>query len=242
MRGQPDYAGTQQKAVGVTLSDMADLAVRLGSIVEYDRRGDIVILDDFEDTIIKWTIGVGALAYVRHDSTSVKSGSQALELHLGNVPGGNTNIRKDFHVLGILKVGAEISFSVPQDTYQFEVYITYYDGDDQHFGRVTVDFNARELTLWDNILGETLIAGGLDFTSSNHFYHIIKYVVDFSTLRYSRLLLNNIEYDVSAYTLTSVAAPLVLPTMRTELRILDNGAGDEASIWLDDFIFTQNEP
>ncbi|GAH95398.1 unnamed protein product, partial [marine sediment metagenome] len=41
MRGQPDYAALAPKEIAASISDMGEVAARLGSIVTYDKRGDV---------------------------------------------------------------------------------------------------------------------------------------------------------------------------------------------------------
>ena len=239
--GQPDFGMYAAKEVVGSMADNAELAARLASINTYDRRGDVVYLDDFESPVISWEIGLGAGVVIIPDSTSVKSGSQALKLTLGAVPGGNALIRKWLHELGNLRVGAEIGFSVPQDTYAFEIHILYYDGTFVYTGRATVDFNAEELTVWDRTLGEKVVATGLKFYSLNHAYHVIKLVCDFKKEKFVRVLLNQSEYDISAYTVDRGGSGNE-PMVCAYISLVDNGDGDVASIWIDDFILTENEP
>ncbi|MBA7692260.1 hypothetical protein ES703_100823 [subsurface metagenome] len=131
-RGQPDFGQYQQKTVGATLADMGDLAVRLGSIVEYDRRGDIVLLDDFESPVLSWATTLASpLAFMRLDSTNVKSGAQALQIRTDNIASDALYAYKALSTLGTLRLGAEISFSYLTATTSVVVFIHHFDGTDQ---------------------------------------------------------------------------------------------------------------
>ena len=55
--GHPDYGGAAPLATVYTLQDLAELAARLGSIDVFDRRGNVLLLDDFESGIKKWLFG-----------------------------------------------------------------------------------------------------------------------------------------------------------------------------------------
>lgn len=240
-RGQPDYSGSQVKAVGVTLSDMADLAVRLGSIVEFDRRGDIVALDDFEGSVIKWLNGVEAAYTVTLDSTSVKSGSQALKLHNEAVAGVGAGIQKSFKKLGSSRLGMEISFSNPPDTSYLLLELDDYDSVKLRSIYVKFDFGEKIIQVYDHTLGFVTVEDNFRVFEENFCFTPVKLVADFETGIYERLMVGNIEYDISAYTL-----PWTLSTATPrELAIIDLGndaSATEADIYLDDFILTQNEP
>jgi len=52
--GGPDWGTGGPLKTVYTLEDMAELAARLGSIVTFDRRGNIVWMDDFNSGLSKW--------------------------------------------------------------------------------------------------------------------------------------------------------------------------------------------
>ncbi|GAI56753.1 unnamed protein product, partial [marine sediment metagenome] len=52
--GQPDFGMYQIAKTIYRLADMGELAVRLGSIVTHDRRGDVIWMDNFDSGIAKW--------------------------------------------------------------------------------------------------------------------------------------------------------------------------------------------
>jgi len=59
--GTPDWGVTASKKTIYSLHDMGELAVRLGSIVSFDRRGDVIFSDSFQNGLGKvYASGVGA--------------------------------------------------------------------------------------------------------------------------------------------------------------------------------------
>jgi len=241
MRGQPDFGMYAPKTVGASLADLGDLAVRLGSIVEYDRRGDIVCLDDFEATILKWSADpwVGT-EYARLDSTSVKSGSQAVRLHTPDTAFASITISKGVPILGSKRLGFEVSFSRLSTNLDLFLEIYYYTGTRRLFAAVQLDNSTRKLYVY-NAGGayEEVADTGLLFDRSFLFF-TFKLVVDFDTLKYVRLLFNINEYDISSislYTRSSIGAPYVITHIT-----LSNKDADGGDVWLDNFILTQAEP
>ncbi|GAI16225.1 unnamed protein product, partial [marine sediment metagenome] len=61
--GGPDWGTPGPLKTIYTLEDMAELVARLGSIVTFDRRGNIIWLDDFEGTLGKWGIETEGAGY-----------------------------------------------------------------------------------------------------------------------------------------------------------------------------------
>ena len=61
--------------------DVAELVVRLGSPVSFDRRGNVVLIDDFAASVIKWSYpGYGTGNGHELSTAWAKSGSQSLKL------------------------------------------------------------------------------------------------------------------------------------------------------------------
>jgi len=240
-RGTWDYGVYQTKRVGATLADMADLAVRMGSIVEYDRRGDIVSLDDFENTIIKWVgfiVGAGAIAL---DSTTAKSGSQSLKITTGVLGGNRTIIRKSLITLGTLKVGAEISLCSLQAGCDFYLAILYWDGTIGRRANIWYDHSLTTFFVEDTVAGNwTFVANVGAMRAGEHLFYPMKLVADFTTNLYARFLFGGAEHPID----TIVIPPIVLagaPYFRADIEVRNILAASEDA-WVDDFIFTQNEP
>lgn len=240
-RGQPDFGAYAAKKVTASLADMAELAVRLGSMDNYDRRGDVVLIDDFEDALIKWGIVKAVNDSIILDSTSVKSGSQAVKITTEAAAPRTPAIIKYIQTLGSRSVGAEISFSAPQTTYSFFMWIMHYDGTNVLFGYVILDFNAKTISIEGRDAGIKVIASDIDFRSENHHYFPVKLVVDFATEKYVRLLVGNVQYELSTYTLLTTGSGVEECDV-VQLNIANDATATAASIWLDDFILTQNEP
>ncbi|GAH29279.1 unnamed protein product, partial [marine sediment metagenome] len=55
IHGKPDW-GLQLKKTVYTFDDLSELAVRLGSISQFDRRGDVIFQDSFEYGLGKWLL------------------------------------------------------------------------------------------------------------------------------------------------------------------------------------------
>jgi len=240
-RGQPDYGAYQAKRVTATLADMGDLAVRLGSIVEYDRRGDIVYLDDFEDTIFKWNGVATGIGYVRLDSTHVKSGSQAVILYTDAAIGNIATLSKRFTRLGTERLGIEIRFSEMNPGCDFYFLISYWDGTLGYRARLWYDQSTQNLYV-ESIpaVGWVLVANVGRLRIGENLWYPVKLVVDFINHQYIRVLYSDVEYTLP---------PIALPTfgdvggvwLMAHFQLINIVAANH-NAWVDDFILTQNEP
>lgn len=240
-RGQPDFGMYAQKTVGATLADMAELVARLDSIVTYDRRGDVVFLEDFEAPLLSWAPNVvDPDAYIRHDSTYVKGGAQALKIHTTNTASEEKRAIKSLSLLGSKRLGLEASFSNLDANCAVVLRIWYRDGTHRWEAALKYDPIAKILYVQDDSPAWVEVAAGLSVVAIYHFYYTLKLVADFETTKYVRLLFANVEYDISTISLYDLGGPV---DARTEfiLALLNRNAtgGD---IWYDNVIGTQNEP
>lgn len=240
-RGQPDYGLYAVKEVTASISDMGEVAARLGSIVTYDKRGDVVDFDNFEGSIRRWggDPPVGAF-YARQDSTSVRSGSQAIRLHTSNVLNEAATIGKDLNVLVSQRLGHEISFSNLNNNCTLMVYLALFGDPTRYEGEVKIDNVPPTLSILTAPLIYTKIADIGSVIRTAMTFQTVKIVVDLATLRYVRLLFGNTEYDISAYGLSPSPA-VQFPTISIGAWI-ENRAAIGGDCWLDDSIFTQAEP
>ena len=239
--GLPDFGASTPKETVFALSDMAELAVRLGSVVSYDRRGDVVYIDDFESPVIKWTqalIGVGAA--INLSAAIARSGSQSLFLRGGTVAGASAGITRNLPTITPKRMGAEITFSLNRTSIEWRWDILYYDGTNYHQGTMKFIDPTHKLQLL-NGAGVYIDLATIALTSGIVYQHTLKLVVDFSTDKYVRFMLDDRVYDISSYDLR-VSASAIGPLLLAGYSVDAVANGPINDVYLDDFIFTQNEP
>lgn len=241
VHGQPDFGMYAPKNVVGSMADNAELAVRLNSIVSYDRRGDVAFLDDFESPVLKWTVTVAGAEYGRLDSENVRSGAQALKIHTRAAAGWGPYAVYGLAMLGDRRLGSEISFYTSAATLYLGMIIRYYDGTLQHYGMLEYDFVLGELSIWDPVAGQVIIATGITLPTGKFAFTQMKLVVDFDNDKYVRAILGHTEYDISAYDCITAGSGFPVQD-NIWLWVANDVTATPADIWLDDFILTQNEP
>lgn len=240
-RGQPDYGMYAPKKVTGSLSDMGELAVRLGSIVSYDKRGDVVDLDDFEAPILRWKVQylpIGGGSYF--SSLTSRSGIQSYYMYTDASALAVTNVQKYYQLLGVKRLGVEISFCKLLSAGSLEINIWYYDGTNRYKAIARIDANTKKLYVYDSALALVEVADIYAMIDEYFANQTIKLVVDFDTEKYARLLYLNREFDISTISLNAFGV-VVIPSFFVKIEAISLGPAGTAT-WLDDFILTQNEP
>lgn len=238
-RGQPDYGMTQPSAYIASLSDMGELAARLGSIVLFDRRGRVIYLDDCEGTVLKGyptLVGGGAIVL---DAVYPNSGSQCIKFTSGPAAIDHAMLEKRFPPLLSERVGLEFLFSQPDTDTTLALLIQYHDGTNSHSGRIRLEFNAKTLDYQSGAIAYTLIADLDAFHAGTFLYYPVKLVIDIETSTFVRVLFAGTQHDISTlplYTVASGAAPHFSFGID-----LDRRAGTGGVVYIDDIIITEDE-
>jgi len=220
---------------------MAELAVRLDSIDEYDRRGDVVALDDFESPLLKW-IGFNSPACTSVlDSTVAKSGSQSVKFTTFAALARYAGLTRSFAVLGTARIGMEFSVCDVSAGMDIIFRLRYWDGVAGWEARIWYDNSTNSFYVEDTVaLNWVLIATLGAMRLGEQLFYPIKIVVDFTTHTYERFLYENTEYDLSTRiipALGGVGGEHLVASIQ-----FPNDAGAVGTAWADDFILTQNEP
>ena len=238
--GQRDWGNVGAESTVAGLSDLAELAARLGSPVTFNREGNVLLLDTFDQGMGRWE-GAGIAPYEieivsewsRYGGYSLKFDVAADAAKYGLV---------DTYLPFPVKSSYGLEFSLRLNAYINVIYIwmKFYDGAQYQTYDVYAYPNSEKIVLFDRTAGTVTFADPWVIRTSGMNWHTFKLVADIKDQYYRRLIVNDVEYDLTAYRPrvgTSEDASNVF--LRLQFYGSDSGAG---VAYLDDVIFTQNEP
>jgi EAL domain-containing protein (putative c-di-GMP-specific phosphodiesterase class I) len=105
---------------------------------------------------------------------------------------------------------------------------------------VKLDFSTYKLYYYSSADSWVEITTLDAFSASDQSFHPIKLVVDFDTLKYDRVIVDNTLYDLSSFSLYSAVSALNQRILwEVTLEGLNTTGGQ---LYVDDAIFTQEEP
>lgn len=214
---------------------LAELAARLGSIDTFDRRGEVLWLDDFENNINKWnqTLGGGSIAL---STDQARSGANSAKLTTAATGTDAASLRWIMGYPVLSKFGFEVSFANLSTKGRFQISFVYCTGTKMVVGGLDYYSATGILSLSGGVQIDTL---GL-YTSATT-WNTIKVVIDSAQNKYVRAILNNKEYDISASSLVETAL-VEAAHLEAIVAIWRDAAAAAVSIYVDDAIITQNEP
>lgn len=243
-RGQADFGMYAPKALGGSLSDMADLAVRLGSIVEYDRRGDVIYLDDFTTPKLRCLTSVDGTSSVVLDNDYSVSGGQCVLLTTQAAANKWAIIEHHIAPLVTGKHGSKIAislYSMLEDTCWLLIQIQIFDGTYGHSPAIRLNPYAYTLEYLDENSAYQVFETDFKAESPHQSdFHNMKLVYDLDTGKYVRFLFDVLSWDLSAYSYRKYSDTRY---PRHWVRHYLNPTSAYAfTVRLDNFVYTINEP
>lgn len=218
-----------------------ELAARLGSISTFDRRGEIIFKEDFENGNLKtWTSGTltgsGTGGEATISNAKSLSGQRSCRITTGNVSGDDWTIKRRIIVPFVSRFGLELASILPSSNLgYFRMDLVYYTGTVYYAGGLYYD--GTNLKYYNT--GGTYTTIEALALNTGSIFHRFKLVLDFLTHKYVRAIVDNNFYDLSSYLLYTTASANS-PYLDIQI-LVANGAAANVSFYVDDIIVTQNE-
>jgi hypothetical protein len=238
--GAPDDSDVVKQVDLYRVDDMAELAVRLGSIVTYRRTGQVMFLDTFEAGLACWEDSGGGLgSALTLQSSYARSCGVCPRLDVGMVAGGYELLTGSYPIWGDERVGIQFEVSIGNSIGCIYLSLDYYSPAHHILYRIRYNQAAQTLDYWNAAGAYTIIATGPQLRASPGFFHHIKVILDYDTHSYVRLLVNGTSYDlsgISAQVLAGFATSYVMLNLGVYSTAL--GAG---YVLIDNIVLTRGE-
>lgn len=226
----------------------AELAARLGSIVTFDRLGEVIFLDGFEHGTAHWELdpsGVGSVAALT--AASSKTGSYALELTSGITGQQDALARRSFPFERAGRFGLEASFTLdptgaltPPNAQVIVHRHTIWDGTTLYQAWLRLTLVTGQLAILTTGGVYTNIGDAAPLWAGSYVFNTLKLVIDLTTGLYHRVHLNGLTLTPTTIPINAVANTST-PAMRPQFGVQGDGDATHTTYW-DSIILTQNEP
>lgn len=240
-KGAQDWSLYRRDSTTYSLQDLAELAARLGSIVTFDRRGDVIHIETFDHGYSMWIPGIdGAGGNTGLNTSYFLSDGVSLALTAGSDEGRYTLVYDSHPYPGLNRMGLEIRFTLAAETRRFRASLNIYDGTLLHRARVSY-YPATETLSYEDVNGdEQPIATDLTLIANPRHFHVLKFVTDLATRSYTRAILNDTEYPLDNPTYAT--SPSALDAILQTVFAVYATSGNNPTIYIDNAIVTQDEP
>jgi len=237
----PDYTREMVLKGAAGFTGLEELAARLGSIVPWDVKGNIVLMEDFESEETEWLSSCDALGSTATRSSRHKySGDWACKLYVvGNIAAYAAYYRY-FHFPGTSKYAAFARLCWAGSNVKNSLGVTLQDGTKEYYAEVVYDLLTPE-TL------KVLSTGGayrdvsttLKIRPDQYAWLPVLLTFSLTTGYYDKLYFGDYEYDISDVPLYIEEAgydPQGLVSVGAK------GQVTEFSTYVDDIIIAKNVP
>lgn len=239
--GAPDNYEVSPKSTVYRLDDMAELAARLGSPINFDRMGDVIAYEDFENGNVKTIfIGAGANAIKEITGKYAKTGGFSTWLRPHNIGENNCGITLYATPISTGKIGYEASFTGESDLSHIIMEVALYDK--VHMVNVGIKYVHTEGYLYykDNE-GDYIFTQNVEVIPEwKQFWNTIKFVIDLDIDEYVRVGINGKTYSLAGIALRKTDSPTSPQT--ASYFIVYNNNNRTCDVYVDNIILTQNEP
>lgn len=197
MPDAPDGYQYRPESTRAVLGDLGEHAVRVGSPITFDRRGTVIWYDTVQYGLTPWT-----------ESGSGTNSSSKLILgggHFGpylvemTADSDGERWRQMWHPMPLIEInkwGLVVSFAVTDDFDYLSFSLNRYDGTYRYQGRIKVVFDPPKLQYRGSDGDDHDIETIPNPVWAYHTFHWIKFVADYETLEYVRVIYNGVEYPL----------------------------------------------
>lgn len=232
------YRGVAERHI---LGDLAELGVRLGSPVTYDRRGDVLWYDTFDRGVGAWhedTLGNDGTVRVTADLPLI--GGFACKLSSPSVGNVYIGMTRYLNPAVVNKWGVELAVAFTSIFDNFIISLDYMDGADAWYSAIKIDHDDAEVLYRTGATSYVKLCDIEIIPVATVMYHRFKLVADFANGNYQRILVNQNEYDVSTVSLHT-GTPSLGPYSHINL-LLTGNINNVRTVKVDSVIITANEP
>lgn len=237
---KPDAFPYRSRGPLYPLTDLGELAVRLGSPVAFDRRGDVIWFDTFDSGIDAWFISdfgcSGSGCTVEWSAACPDVGGFSALVTTGDVVGGYMDMLRLLPRPVKSKIGFEVWSRFPTGTIPTFT-ISLRDPDEQRLGELRYDVNNDSLEYRDES-GPFVPIATLNLSES--MYQPFKLVVDYENMEYVRALAGGYSYDLSGKGLYLLGGG-GSEEMYVNIRV-DTAIANSRLVHMGRAVVTQNEP
>jgi hypothetical protein len=235
----PDWGTYAPVSTIYSLQDLGELAARLGSIDTFDRRGNVIYIENFESGLGLWGISGTTPGYSgRWCPDFHRSGGFCVELNTAAAAGAAVDIEGYLPYPSKSRLGIELHFNHTARVAKAEFLIEVYDGVNLYEAYIQLVGSTWQYWgddhAWHNLSPTTDLM-------TNQIFHAFKLVFDLTTGKFVRLIVDTTIFDLSTHNIYKTGSSNA-PCIYFIYEITSSIFAQAAYAWLDDLILTQNEP
>lgn len=238
--GAPDYANVVKPEFTHRLDDLGELVARLSNKVSLERRGETVLIDNFDKGLDLWTkSGGGTGYYVKLSTEHVVSGHFTCHCRTGSTSTLRAGLQKYLPFLSIGKLGLEFRCYIDAFITKIDFWLQQHDGAATNIARAKYYPQAGYVEIRDKVASYVTVLENIPVPGTKAKSNFIKLVADFATPKYQRLFVNDNFVDLTNYA-PQYSAYAESPFAEINIKFYSD-SGNNGDAYIDNIIFSRNE-
>jgi len=239
--GAPDWSNIVKQQQVHRLDDMAELAARLHSIHIWDRRGDVIFLESFENGLARWNTRIsGAGASIEITTERCDSYGFSVKMIAGSDEDRLAAIYHAHPIPEIYSFGWEFCFTHHDWLEYIELEGRQYLLGEAYYYCLRWNPGGKSLQYRDETWAWRDIITNIELSPDDRLFHHMKLACNFKEYRYERAILDNYTVNlVDKYPFHFIYP--YQPAVGLWIRLYSK-SGYNAKSYVDSIIFTINEP
>lgn len=240
-RDYPDFGISDTVQTKSIITDMGELAARLGAPNVFDRMGNLVWFEQFKYGLGNWTLattGNGVTPVLVAYPYLYKP--HAVKLAGTSGSSGTSTITATLHLPYESALGIEFAFNPDFRATEIEFYGNLYTGTNYYAFGISFRLKAGTIRVYKQGGGyNTVYEDVLGYVKTDNF-HVVKLVMDMENGLYKRLMFGTLDIDVKDISFHKGTSS-TKPSLTFLIRLESTTDYDESAI-IDNIVITLDEP
>lgn len=240
-RGYPDFTQAVTHILTGGFAGLEELAARLKSIVPWDMKGNIVLMEDFETEETEWILDEdGGSSLASRQTRHKYSGDWAIKLLADDVADAYASMTRYLHHPGNSKYAFFCRIGCDWHAKEWELGVTFDLFGVRTYANVKFSRGAPLVQIKTSAGAWQAILTTFRLEDANYIFHPLLLILDLTTSKYSKLYLDDVEYDLSTYSLSTIdnLAEKYLSIAVTNRAVEGTGS----TIYVDNIVIAKNVP
>jgi hypothetical protein len=183
----------------ILVGGLAELATRLGSVVSYERRGQVLLMEDFSNGLGFYTTAADGTGTVALSPEKYLRGGYSVKLSPQSAIGNTCTLSGKTGSIPVgQRVGIGIWLSYVAGLESVKLVLIIGDGTNQNIARVELEYSTGKVYAYTGTVTRTQV-GTFDVDSVTlGSFRFLKYVINLSTGAYVRVIVDDLQLDASA--------------------------------------------